>query len=55
MSTHFLFEDRIGFGIEIGTESKHDLNFKYLHYSNADIKKPNQGTDIFMFSYIYSF
>jgi lipid A 3-O-deacylase len=55
MSTHFLFEDRIGFGIEIGTESKHDLNFKYLHYSNADLKNPNEGTDIFMFSYIYSF
>lgn len=54
MSTHFQFEDIIGFGLEIGTEIKLDLNFKYLHYSNANIKKPNEGIDILMFSFILS-
>jgi lipid A 3-O-deacylase len=55
MSSHFQFEDRIGMGVRVGEDRKHDLNFGYLHYSNAGIKQPNDGIDIFILSYTYSF
>ncbi len=47
MSTNFQFEDRIGAGIRWEFI---DLNFRYMHYSNASIKQPNHGIDIFMFT-----
>lgn len=43
LSTNFQFEDRIGAGVKIGF---FDLNFRYMHYSNASIKQPNHGIDI---------
>ncbi|ADV46384.1 acyloxyacyl hydrolase [Nitratifractor salsuginis] len=52
LSTHFLFEDRIGAGVRIGNW---DLSFRYMHYSNAGIKKPNDGIDIFIGSLSYRF
>lgn len=47
LSTNFQFEDRIGAGVRIGFI---DLNFRYMHYSNASIRQPNHGIDIFMFT-----
>ena len=47
MSTNFQFEDRLGVGTVIGF---FDLNFRYMHYSNASIKGPNHGIDILMFT-----
>ena len=47
LATHFQFEDRIGAGVRIGM---FDLNFRYMHYSNASIKQPNDGIDIWMFT-----
>jgi lipid A 3-O-deacylase len=55
LSTYFQFEDRIGVGFKIGRQHRHDLNFKYVHYSNASIKQPNDGIDSFMISYSLSF
>jgi lipid A 3-O-deacylase len=55
LSTHFQFEDRIGLGLRIGRRYTHDLNIRYMHYSNASIKQPNDGIDIFIFSYTFSF
>ena len=55
LSTAFQFEDRIGVGLRFGGQQKHDINFRFLHYSNADIKMPNDGLDIFMLSYGYAF
>ncbi|NIN01179.1 MAG: acyloxyacyl hydrolase [candidate division Zixibacteria bacterium] len=54
LSTRFQFEDRIGIGVKIGKEKRHDLSFRYMHYSNASIKQPNDGIDIFIFSYTFS-
>ena len=51
-STHFQFEDRIGMGIK---SSKYKLSFNYFHYSNASIKKPNDGIDMMLINYIYTF
>lgn len=47
LSTNFQFEDRIGAGIRIKFV---DLNFRYMHYSNASIKQPNHGIDILIFT-----
>ena len=52
MSTTFQFEDRIGVGIKT---TLFDLNARYMHYSNAGLKKPNNGIDIFMFTLAYRF
>jgi len=52
LSTHFLFEDRVGGGVKIGDW---DLSFRYMHYSNASIKKPNDGIDILIGSITYRF
>jgi lipid A 3-O-deacylase len=55
LSTYFQFEDRIGIGLRIGRRYTHDVNIRYMHYSNASIKQPNDGIDIFIFSYTFSF
>ena len=47
LSSNFQFEDRIGIGVKYGS---FDLNFRYMHYSNASLESPNDGIDIFMAS-----
>ncbi|MEM9602776.1 MAG: acyloxyacyl hydrolase [Pseudomonadota bacterium] len=55
LSTRFQFEDRLGVGLTFGKDNAHDLNFRYMHYSNANMKEPNHGIDIFMLSYAYTY
>lgn len=45
LSSNFQFEDRIGIGVLI---NRVDIKFGYMHYSNADLKSPNDGIDIWM-------
>ncbi len=45
LSSNFQFEDRIGVGFRF---KNLDLNARYMHYSNASIKQPNMGIDIFL-------
>jgi len=52
LSTNFLFEDRLGTGIRV---NDWDFSFRYMHYSNASIKAPNDGIDIFIGSVSYKF
>ncbi|MCG8566249.1 MAG: acyloxyacyl hydrolase [Desulfobacterales bacterium] len=52
LSSNFQFEDRLGLGIRYKSL---DLNFRYLHYSNASIVEPNDGIDIWMSSLAWSF
>ncbi|MEN8212570.1 MAG: acyloxyacyl hydrolase [Thermodesulfobacteriota bacterium] len=47
LSTNLQFENKIGVGTKIGLFG---LNFLYIHYSNASIKEPNDGIDIWMFT-----
>ena len=47
LSSNLHFEDRIGFGLR---GRNYDVNFRYLHYSNAGLKQPNEGIDILMIS-----
>lgn len=55
LSTRFQFEDRIGAGVRFGDAHRHDLNLRFMHYSNADIEQPNNGLDVYMLSYGYAF
>lgn len=52
LSTNFLFEDRLGTGIRM---DEWEFSFRYMHYSNASIKQPNDGIDIFIGSISYKF
>ncbi len=47
MGSNFQFEDRIGVGARIGF---FDVSLRYMHYSNANLVKPNHGIDIFILS-----
>ncbi len=47
LSSSLQFEDRVGLGLRIDFL---DLSFRYMHYSNASIKKPNHGIDILIFT-----
>ena len=53
LGTHFLFEDRAGLRWQISPQ--HSLTLRYFHYSNADIKKPNDGIDFMNLSYGMAF
>jgi len=54
-STHFQFENRIGLGLRFGEEYRHDVNLRYMHYSNAAIETPNDGMDFLFLSYVLHF
>lgn len=44
VSTKFQFGEHVGIGAYIGERSR--LGLRYSHYSNAGIKKPNDGLDV---------
>lgn len=48
LSTAFQFEDRLAVGMHLG---EGELSLAYTHYSNADIKKPNDGLDMLALGY----
>jgi len=43
LSTSFQFGDHLGVGYRFGDKQAFDLGYVYQHYSNAGIKKPNDG------------
>jgi len=45
LSTQFQFGDHIGLGYRFGAKGAIDLGYRFQHYSNADIKRPNDGLD----------
>lgn len=52
LSSNFQFEDRIGVGFRF---NRLDLSFRYMHYSNAGLKQPNEGIDIWIGSLMWFF
>ncbi len=52
LSTHLLFEDILGVGVRAKTYS---LGLRYTHYSNAGLREPNNGMDIFVLTYMHSY
>lgn len=53
LSTRFQFGSHLGLGFLAG--KAHRIGLRYSHYSNADIKKPNPGLDLFELAYTYQF
>ena len=47
LSTQFQFEDRVSLSWQYSKDSLARVSFGYTHYSNADIKQPNDGLDFF--------
>ena len=47
LSTHFQFTEYIGAGVEF--KQNWYAGLQYIHISNADIKKPNDGLDLYQF------
>jgi len=47
ISSAYQFEDRAGLGI---LTKDWNIETRYMHYSNANIKEPNDGMDIFILS-----
>ncbi|MDD9300888.1 MAG: acyloxyacyl hydrolase [Desulfobacter sp.] len=52
LSSNLQFEDRIGLGLRY---DNFDLSARYMHYSNASLKQPNNGIDIFIGSLAWYF
>lgn len=55
LSTHFQFEDRIALAWQYSETSHARIRFGYSHYSNADIKQPNDGLDYYWLSWDFPF
>ena len=44
LSTRFQFTEWIGVGLDFG--KRYSIGWRYAHFSNAGIKKPNDGIDV---------
>lgn len=53
LGSKFQFEDRLGVGLRFNNGS--EVGARYYHYSNAGIKKPNNGIDMAALYYRVSF
>lgn len=54
-STAVNFLDVLGLGYRFGAAREHELGLRLAHISNANIKKPNPGTDTILVRYAYRF
>lgn len=52
LSTTLQFENRAGAGIRV---KNIDFSFRYMHYSNASLKGPNDGIDILIGTLVWCF
>jgi hypothetical protein len=43
---HFAFQAQVGGGIYLDHEKKYQLRLQYRHFSNANLKQPNDGIDV---------
>jgi lipid A 3-O-deacylase len=54
-STNFQFTEVIGVGLSLGEHGQHELGFRFQHFSNGGIKKPNPGETFVRARYTYRF
>lgn len=52
LGSSFQFEDRIGFGVRFAGQ---EVGVRAIHYSNAGLKQPNDGTEAYTLHYRMSF
>ncbi|GAB4471160.1 MAG: hypothetical protein OHK0044_14170 [Burkholderiaceae bacterium] len=44
-STRFQFSDHLAFGRSFGDAAAFELSYRFIHYSNAGIRRPNPGVN----------
>ena len=54
-STAFQFGSLVGFGVGFGDNGQYEIAYRFLHTSNANIKKPNDGLNLHLLRLGYSF
>ena len=54
-STAFQFTEVLGAGYSFGERGQHELSLRLQHFSNAGIKKPNQGENFVRLRYAWRF
>jgi lipid A 3-O-deacylase len=54
-STRWNFYDVLGAGRTFGVQGRHELGVRWVHVSNAGIKKPNPGQDFLQLRYVARF
>lgn len=54
-STRWNFYDVLGVGYAFGEQRRHELGARWVHVSNAGIKKPNPGQDFLQLRYVARF
>jgi len=54
-STAFQFGSLIGFGLGFGKHGQYELGYRFQHISNVGIKKPNDGLNLHLLRFGYSF
>ena len=52
-SSSFNFELMAGAGSRFGSRQQYEINFKWLHYSNANMKTPNESLNFQVLSFGY--
>ncbi len=46
LSTHVQFGTAFGLGVVFGRGGRFDLGWRFMHFSNAEIKEPNDGMNL---------
>ena len=54
-STRWNFYDMLGLGYSLGAEHQHELGLRWVHVSNAGVRKPNPGEDFVQLRYVRRF
>jgi lipid A 3-O-deacylase len=54
-STRWNFYDMLGIGHSFGADHHHELGLRWVHVSNAGIRKPNPGEDFVLLRYVRRF
>lgn len=54
-STQWNFYDVVGVGYSLDDQRRHELGLRWVHISNAGIKKPNPGQDLLQLRYVARF
>ena len=49
------FYDMMGIGRSFGEEHEHELGLRWVHVSNAGLKRPNPGQDFIQVRYVHRF
>ena len=55
LTTHFQFGDFVTFGFYVGERKQWNIAYKFFHHSNGEIKHPNNGIGMELFSVGYRY